>query len=351
MGNINYAQAFAPKVAETFKKESLTDSATGKGYSFSGVRSIKVMSVDTVPLNDYRRSGSNRYGEPVELGDTVQELTMRDDKSFAMTIDKGNQSDQMNLKGAARAMRRETEQVMVPYVDKYRFREWAANAGIVKGLSAAPAKNTIVDAVFDAGCDMDNLMVPGAGRTLFLPNTYYKLLALSDQFLGVDKLGAKVLTKGEMGEIDGMTVKRVPDSYFPENVYFMVKYKGCTVDPVKLNEANIHTDPPGISGNLMEGRFYHDAFVLGAKANGLYVAAVAGKVAAAPTFTEANSKVTLASTTTGAVIRYTDDGSDPRYSASAKVYAAPFDVPTGKKVRAFARKDGEYASVVSEKAY
>ena len=31
---------------------------------------------------------------------------MGDDKSFAMTIDKGNQADQMNIKGAARAMKR-----------------------------------------------------------------------------------------------------------------------------------------------------------------------------------------------------------------------------------------------------
>ena len=347
----NYAEAFGSKVAEAFHKESLTDSARGAGYSLSGVRTIKVMSVDTVPLNDYKRSGANRYGEPPELGDTVQELMMRDDKSFTFTIDKGNQTDQMNMKGAARAMRREIEQVVVPYVDKYRFREWALNAGIVEGTSSAPAKNTIVEQIFDVGCQMDNKLVPTAGRTLFIPNTYYKLLALSDEFLGVDKLGAKVLTKGEMGEIDGMTVKRVPDSYFPENVYFMVKYRESTVDPVKLNEANIHSNPPGISGNLLEGRFYHDAFVLGAKADGLYVSVAASKVAAAPTFAAADGKVTLASTTSGAVIQYTDDGSDPRYSATAKVYAAPFATPTGKLIRAVARKEGEFASTVAAKQY
>ena len=165
---------------------------------------------------------------------------------------------------------------------------------------------------------------------------------------GVDKLGEKHLTKGEMGEIDGMSVKRVPDSYFPSGVYYLIKHKDATVDPMKLNEANIHQDPPGISGNLLEGRFYHDAFVLGAKAKGVYVSVKAELVAAMPKIMEVNGNVTLSSDTAGAVIRYTTDGSDPRYSGSAKVYAGAFAKPAGQLVRAVARKDGEYASPVSE---
>ena len=350
MATNNYASAFAPKVAEAFKRESITDSARGTSFSFSGLRTVKVMSVDTVPLNDYQRSGTSRYGQPVELGDTVQELTMREDKSFSFTIDKGNQADQLNLKGATRAMRRETEQVVVPYVDKYRLKQWALNAGQVAALGSAPAKNTIVEAIFDAGAAMDNALVPMSGRTLFIPNTYYKLLALSSEFLGVDKLGQKILSKGEMGEIDGMTVKRVPDSYFPDSAYFLVKYKGSTVDPVKLNEANIHQDPPGISGNLLEGRFYHDAFVLGAKADGIYVAVASGKKTTIPTIGESSGNTTL--TSAGAVIKYTTDGSDPRYSATAKVYSAPIATPgSGTLVRAVAQKDGMYASDVAQKQY
>lgn len=349
MSAINYVNSFSPKVAESFCKESLTDSATGKDYSFSGAKTVRVFTVDTVPLNNYSRSGANRYGEPVELGDTVQELVMGDDKSFAMTIDKGNQVDQMNIKGAARAMKRETEQVVVPYVDKYRFQKWCKGAGIVKSISAAPTKATVVEMIFDAGAEMDNRLVPAAGRTLFIPNGYYKLLALSDQFIGVDKLGEKALSKGVVGEVDGMTVKRVPDSYFPENVYFMVKWKGSSVDPVKLQDAKIHKDPPGLSGNLLEGRIYHDSFVIGAKANGIYVAAAAAAVAATPTITVAGGKATIASTTSGAVVKYTLDGSDPRYSESASVYTAPAEVAAGNVVKAVADTVAGYASGVSEK--
>ncbi len=347
-GIVNFAGAFTPKVAESFHKESVTDSARGTGFSFSGVRSVKVMSVDTVPLNDYQRSGTNRYGTPPELGDTVQELVMGDDKAFTFTIDKGNQADQLNLKGATKAMRRQIEQVVVPYVDKYRLGHWALQAGYVHAAERAPDKDSIVADIFEAGCQMDNDLVPAAGRTLFIPNSYYKMLLLSPDFLGVDKLGEKHLTKGEMGEIDGMSVKRVPDSYFPSGVYYLIKHKDATVDPMKLNEANIHQDPPGISGNLLEGRFYHDAFVLGAKAKGVYVSVKAELVAAMPKIMEVNGNVTLSSDTAGAVIRYTTDGSDPRYSGSAKVYAGAFAKPAGQLVRAVARKDGEYASPVSE---
>lgn len=346
---VNYANAFAPKVAEAFHLNSLTDSARGTDYSFSGLRTVKVMSVDTVPLNAYQRTGMSRYGAPVELGDSVQELTMRDDQAFAMTIDKGNQSDQLNLKGAARAMRREIEQVVIPYVDKYRFREWSFHAGIVNPLSAAPAKNSIVTAVFDAACEMDNQLVPANNRTLFIRNSLYKLLALSDEFLGVDKLGEHALSKGVVGEIDGMTVKRVPDSYLPEKVYFLVKYKGSTADPVKLNETKIHQDPPGLSGHLLEGRFYHDAFVLGAKACGLYAAVASGAQTAAPTATAASGGASFSAS--GATIYYTTDGSDPRYSASALVYASALSgLEPGTVVRAYAVKDGSFPSAVVQTA-
>lgn len=341
---INLASAFSKKVAEAFKQESLTDSATGKDYSFAGTRTVKVWSIDTVPLVDYTRNGSNRYGTPIELGDTVQEMTMRDEKAWTFTIDKGNQSDQYNIKGATRAAKRETEQVVIPYVDKYRFNEWISNAGIIDGLSAAPTKSTIVDAVFNAGAAMSDALVPWSNRTLFITNEYFKLLALSDQFISIEALGKKSVSKGEVGEIDNMVVKRVPTSYFPAGVYFMVKYKGSTVDPVKLQDVKIHQDPPGIGGNLLEGRIYHDAFVLGTKANGLYVAAASANVTAAPTIKDTSGTVTITKTGT---CKYTTDGTDPRYSATAQVYSNTFSAEAGTVVKAVDVGSGKFASPVA----
>ena len=344
MASINLASAFSNKLQEAFKQTSLTDSATGKDYSFSGLRSIKIWSVDTVPLTDYKRSGMSRYGDPTELGDTVQEMTMRADKAFSMTIDKGNQSDQMNIKGATRAAKRETEQVVIPYLDKYRMNEWCSHAGIINGLSAAPTKNTIIDAIFDADEKMSDALVPAADRTLFVTNAMYKLLCLSDQFVGINDLGKVSIAKGDVGEVCGMRVKRVPGTYMPNGVYFFIKYKGSTVDPMKLNELNIHDNPPGISGNLVEGRVYHDSFVLEKKASGIYVAAAAANVTAAPSLTESSGSVTI---TGSGVVKYTVDGSDPRYSASAQVYSAAFKPGKGVTVKAYAVDTGKMQSAVA----
>lgn len=341
---INLAEAFSKKVAEAFKQDSLTDSATGHDYSFSGTRTVRVWSVDTVPLVDYQRTGSNRYGTPVELGDTVQEMTMRDEKSWTFTIDKGNQSDQYNIKGATRAAKRQIEQQVIPYVDKYRFREWCTNAGIIEGLSAAPTKGDIVDAIFDAGAAMSDRLVPWSNRTLYIPNEYFKLLALSDQFISIEALGKKSVSKGEVGEIDNMVVKRVPASYLPAGVYFLVKYKGSTVDPVKLNDMKIHQDPPGIGGNLLEGRIYHDSFVLGTKADGLYVAGASGSVTAAPTIKDTTGTVTI---TKKGTCKYTVDGTDPRYSATAQVYSNTFSAEKGVVVKAVDVESGKFPSAVA----
>lgn len=316
---INYATQFAPKVAETFSKESLTDSACGQEYQFTGAKSVRVLTLDTAPLGDYQREGVNRYGEPVELGDTYQELTVEEDKAFAITIDKGNNADQMNLKGATEALKRQVAQVVIPYIDKYRLGRWAKQAGIKKGYTAAQMDTGLLEAIFDAGGAMDNAGVPLTGRTLFIPNAYYKKLALSNQVIGVDKIGEKALAKGVVGEIDGMEVKRVPDSYLPAGVFFVAKWKGATADPVKLQEGKIHKDPPGISGNLLEGRVYHDSFVLAAKANGIYAAVDTSVEVKKPTITEdSTGKVTGTAAKTGQTMLYTLDGSDPRFSATAQ---------------------------------
>ena len=58
MATINLASKFSTKVAERFSIGSLTDAYAGKEYDFSGVKSIKIYSIDTVTMTDYTRSGS-----------------------------------------------------------------------------------------------------------------------------------------------------------------------------------------------------------------------------------------------------------------------------------------------------
>jgi len=60
---------------------------------------------------------------------------------------------------------------------------------------------------------------------------------------------------------------------------------------------------------------------------------------------------TVASTTTGATIYYTVDGSDPRYSADAKTYTSAVTLRDGETIRAYAAKSEMFNSGVVEQTY
>lgn len=355
MGNtVNLASKYAAAVQERFYKDSLTQGsfATDLDMEFTGVRAVKIYEVDTAPLNDYTRTGPNRYGTPRELTDNLQEFIMTQDKAFTYTIDKGNAQEQFNIKQAGVSLKRQMREVVTPYIDRYRLDVWAKKAGIVEALSAAPTKSNIVEAIMNGSAALDDALAPPDGRTLYITSKLYQQLKMCSEFVTVERLGEKALSKGVVGEFDGMLVKKTPMSYMPENVYFMIVCKGAAISPVKLNDYKIHADPPGISGDLVEGRVIFDAFVKGAKAMGIYVAAKSGTVAEKPTVTIASHTATIATTTTGAKLRYTDDGSDPRYACTARDYDAAAKPATeaGMVIRACAVKDGMFLSAVGQAA-
>lgn len=346
---INLATKYSKKVQERFYQESLTQSSFSKDLDmeFTGVKSVKVSEIGVVPMNDYTRSGANRYGTPQELQDSIQEFIMTKDRAFTFTIDKGNDMEQQYIKKAGKACARQLKEVVTPEIDKYRFDIWAKNAGQGAAVTA-PTKSTVYGLIVDAMAALDNKFVPKAGRTLYVGTTTYKALLQSSEFLNLEKLGTKLVSKGQIGEVLGMPVVYVPDTYLPTDVYFMIILKDAAISPVKLHEYNIHKDPPGISGHLAEGRFIYDAFVRGTKMDGIYVAIATGKKVADPTINVSSSTATLATETSGATIYYTTDGSDPRYSDSRKSGTSAA-MPTGGKLRCVAMKPGFVMSGVVEK--
>ena len=89
---INLAEKYSKKVQERYAAKSRTDSYAGHDYDFTGVKTIKIYSVDTVPMTDYTRSGTSRFGNLTELGDAVQEMTLAKDRAFTFSIDNGNKN-------------------------------------------------------------------------------------------------------------------------------------------------------------------------------------------------------------------------------------------------------------------
>ena len=344
---INLASKYEKKIAEKFTKSSFVSGNTSNDYNFDGVRTINVYTPQTVSLNDYVREGKDRFGTVLEMQDSVQSMYLRQDKSFALSIDRGNNEDQMMIKNAGRMMNLQIAEQVVPYMDKYALRQFALNAGTVEGLSSAPAKNSIVEKIFDGAKALDNGLAPDDNRFLYIPSSMYNLLRLSSEFLAVDNLADKALTKGLVGMVADMKVIKVPDVYMPD-VYFLITYKGSVIMPNKIKTARILTDVQGIDGAVLEGRNYFDAFVIGAKASGVYAAAASASVAQTPEIQIATNKATVTSTTGSAVIYYTLDGTDPRYSSSAKVYSAPVDLAAKQVIKAYATKDGMFPSAVAE---
>lgn len=347
MAVINLHEKYDKKLAERFTADSFVKGNTSNDYNFDGVKSINVTTLKTIPVTTYTRQGQNRFGAITEVEDTIQTLTMTQEPAWTASIDKGNASDQQYVKEAGKVMKMQSEEVTVPAADKYALAQYCTNAGQVVALSAAPTKTTIVEKLFDAAAALDDALVPTANRILYIKSSLYNMVRLSPEFIGVDKLAEQILTKGTVGQIADMKVVKVPDSYLPADVYFLITHKKSVLMPEKVKTARVLSEVPGIDGRLLEYHNYYDAFVLGAKANGVYVAVKANTKSADPTISISSHSATI--TAAGSTIYYTTDGSDPRYSKTAKVYSGAVAVTAGTTVSAYAVASGKFKSgVVSE---
>lgn len=345
---IHLQEKTSQKIAENWTHESYAAGKASTAYDFDGVRDILITNIVPVPMTDYNRSGRSRYGETYEVQDEKQRLTMVGDYAFSASIDKGNKLEQGSaLKQVGRFLNKQLKTVVVPESDKRVFKKWAHSAGHIVE-SASLAKNTVVEALFKANEWFIDHNIPFENTYAYVPTSVYGKIRLSPEFMGVESLAGKILTKGVVGQIADFMLTVVPSNYLPTGCQFLIANKNSVLFPKKLWGTKIHMDPPDISGNLIQGRFIYDGFVIGELSNGVYACIETGKKAKAPTITPSTGVIA----SDGNVIKYTDDGSDPRYSATAQVYGAALGDVTKKTIKAYAYKlDGSlYASdvVVSE---
>ena len=210
---INLATKYAKELAQAFNQKSVVDGVACKDYEFTGVKNLKVYTAVSQELNDYKRSGLNRYGEPKEAQDTVQDMIVEKDRSFSITIDKGNNSEQMGAKEASKILAIEMNEQAIPEMDKYALRKFIDYAGTIKEITEEPTDENIVRMISDAMVHMGNKKVPADGRYIFIGWSYFGLLRLSKQFIGVEALAKEALVKGAVGTFMGAQVVTVPDEY------------------------------------------------------------------------------------------------------------------------------------------
>lgn len=283
MATINLATKYSQKVVDKFYLESVILGKTSKEYDWDGVQSIKVWTINTYdptdynkPANDNAISGQHkRYGDTYEVADTIQTMTLTQDKAVSLSVDKGNNTEQMLIKNAGKVASLELREKFVPMFDKYCLSVWGdpANAGTVTEL-ASPSKDNILDAVSAHVTALRNKFATVDDAYCYIGESNYALLLMAKEFINYNNpsFAPQHLEKGVMGKVRGLQIVPVPDSYFTDtNINFVTVKRSAVLAPTKIKDMKVHSDPVGISGALLEIRWLYDAFVLDTKKDGIAV--------------------------------------------------------------------------------
>lgn len=271
---INLAEKYSPKVVEKFYKESVILGKTSKKYDWDGVKSVKVWTITTVAPTDYNRTTqvgtASRYGATTEVQDTIQTMEITQDKSVSLSVDKGNNTQQMLIKNAGIVMNHELREQFIPMFDKYALSEWADKAG-TETVQATITKANIVEEISNHITALTNAYTNTDNAYCYIGATNYAKLVLSPEFLHLYKLGNEALENGVVGKVRGLKIVQIPDDYLPTGVNFLTVKSECVLAPTQIKDMKVHQDPPGLSGALLEVRWLFDAFVLDAKNKGVVV--------------------------------------------------------------------------------
>lgn len=276
---INLVTKFLPYVDELFTTESKKSILTNQDFDWTGAHTVKVYKIGTSEMTDYNRNPTtgftgSRYGTIKDLDATTEEFTLKNDRSFTFAVDKLDTDETAQQLAAASALARQQREVVIPEVDTYVYGVMAEGAG-TKPAAVALSETNIYDEILKATAALDNAEVPETGRVLVVaPDVYLLMKRCGDITMETD-IGNDMRLRGVVSNLDGANVLKIPASRLPKDFGFMLAHPCATVAPTKLEDYKIHVDPPGISGDLVEGRIVYDAFVLDNKVKAIYYQAKA----------------------------------------------------------------------------
>lgn len=270
---INLVTKFTDHVDELFTAESKKSLLTNNDYDWTGAHTIKVHKVNTVSMNDYDRAGTgkntSRFGALGKVENELEEFTLRKDRSFTFVIDKMDKDETGGVLSGASALARQQREIIIPEVDQYVYAEMAANAG-TKVVDVTLTESNIYDEIIKGTELLDDEDVPDTARVLtVVPEVYRMMKKCPDLSLDCD-VTEKQRLSGVIAMVDGMDVVKISKKRMPTKAGFMICHPVATVAPTKLEDYRVHQDPPGISGELVEGRIVYDAFVLDNKKKAIY---------------------------------------------------------------------------------
>lgn len=320
------------KLTEALDYVNVLSGKTSTEYEWNGVKGIYLTSVKTVPLTDYNRNTTgNRFGGQNEVQDEQQYLELQKDRSVALTIDKGNFKEGMMLKTAGAVIKDEMNEQVKPELEQFALNEWAKNAGQYGVITdATDGAKTLVD-LMTIEAAFKNARIPANERFVAVDANLFPLIRSS--LTNLDNVTDRMMFKGVVGRIGTLNIIEVPHGDMPTNCYALAWWKRAVVNPQTITDADVHDKPENLSGVLINMRYRYGAFVVGKYAMGVYALLAASKRATAIAATTAR-----VINPNGKTVKYTVDGTDPRYSKSAVTITSQTtvsltDAPVGSTIK------------------
>ena len=265
---INLATKFMSKTSDLVKARRKSEKFTNKDWSWDGVNAISVYTLTDPTMGAYDpTAAANRYGTPSEVQDTVQLFTLTRDRAWTKLIDKKNFQDTMMIRKPGAYLAQATKNVLIPEIDAYIF----ATLGTAGALNTGARSTAIVAAGATTSANAySNFLLftanitdneaPEEGRVAAMTANYYNLLKQGGFVLNSD-LAYKDRKSGDLGTVDNCEIVIVPSSRMPASTDLIISHPSLAVAPEKLVDYTLHSNPPGVSGDLLEYRHRYDCFI------------------------------------------------------------------------------------------
>ena len=260
---VNLAKKYQKSIEQAYTLGSLTKSGFAAKYDFIGSKTAVVYTLTSQALNDYTRTGANRYGTPAELQDTTNEYSITKERSFAITVDKVNYIQQNFTKTVGAVIKMQMEEQLYPEQDTYNMTVLAAAALAESQVTTtAVTASNAYEMLLDGAATLDDNKVPRKGRIAYVSPSYYKFIKLDNSFIKASDMGQKMLINGMVGMVDDIKIVLLPSSYLPTSTAFILTHPSANAAPMQLESINTFEKAQGIAGSLIEGLFVYDAFSL-----------------------------------------------------------------------------------------
>ena len=263
---VNLASKYADVLDQQFTAGSYTDKYVNLKYDFDGVKTVNVYTVTTVAPTDYSRTETgDRFGGNNELQDVVTPYTLTKDKGFKLVIDRGNYEQGALAKKAGEVLRAEMDEQVIPMIDADRIAAAATGATAVSQAITAGAK-AYTD-LLSAQAFLDEAKAPVDGRVIMVTPAYYNTIKSEiTTTMNAENYNSQLLSRGYVGELDGIPVVKVPTSYFPAKTKAVVFHRDALLGAKQIMNTRVKTDSEFVDGSVLIGRFIFGSFVLKGKA-------------------------------------------------------------------------------------